>query len=150
MQGGACHPAVPGGPGADILPHPGGHVVFDPATCRSCSLCSKRCPCEAIRLDKEAKVWEIDRMRCIACGDCVEGCPFGSLTMEPEYFAPVVEHVAERYTITYVKPEKPAKNPAEESAGAKEEAPARARETGGARPRLDLFSILCYFNRFVR
>ncbi len=111
------YPAVPARTG----PLTRGHVVFDPATCRSCSLCSKRCPCEAIRLDKEEKVWEIDRMRCVACGDCVEGCPFGSLTMEPEYFSPVVEHVVERYTITYVKPEKPAKNPAEESAGAKEE-----------------------------
>jgi formate hydrogenlyase subunit 6/NADH:ubiquinone oxidoreductase subunit I len=73
----------------------------------------------AIRLDKEAKVWEIDRMRCIACGDCVEGCPFGSLTMEQAYLPPVVEQrAAERYTITYVKPEKPAKKPAEEGAGA--------------------------------
>lgn len=111
------YPAVPARTG----PLTRGHVVFDPATCRSCSLCSKRCPCEAIRLDKEEKVWEIDRMRCVACGDCVEGCPFGSLAMEPEYFSPVVEHVVERYTITYVKPEKPAKKPAEESAGAKEE-----------------------------
>ena len=57
-------------------------------------------------------------MRCIACGDCVEGCPFGSLTMEQEYLPPVVEHVVERHTITYVKPEKPAKKPTEESAGA--------------------------------
>lgn len=92
-----------------------GHVAIDPSTCRSCGLCSKRCPCEAIRLDKEEKVWEIDRMRCIACGDCVEGCPFGSLTMEQSYHPPVTEHVVERYTITYVKPEKPAKKPAEES-----------------------------------
>lgn len=98
-----------------------GHVVFDPATCRSCNLCAKRCPCEAIRLDKEANIWEIDRMRCIACGDCVEGCPFGSVTMEQDYFPPVMEHAVERYTITYVKPEKPAKKPAEESAGVKEE-----------------------------
>ncbi len=96
-----------------------GHVAFDPSTCRSCGLCSRRCPCVAIRLDKEAKVWEIDRMRCIACGDCVEGCPFGSLTMERAYLPPVVEQrAAECYTITYVKPEKPAKKPAEEGAGA--------------------------------
>lgn len=111
------YPAVPARTG----PLTRGHVVFDPATCRSCSICSKRCPCEAIRLDKEEKVWEIDRMRCIACGDCVEGCPFGSLTMEPEYFSPVVEHVVESYTITYVKPEKPAKKPVEESTDVKEE-----------------------------
>ena len=109
------YPAVPARTG----PFTRGHVTFDPATCRSCGLCSRRCPCVAISLDKEAMVWEIDRMRCIACGDCVEGCPFGSLTMEQAYLPPVVEQRAvERYTITYVKPEKPAKKPAEESAGA--------------------------------
>ncbi|MDK2989027.1 MAG: ech hydrogenase subunit [Methanoculleus sp.] len=105
------YPAVP----ARRCPLTRGHVTIDPSTCRSCGLCSRRCPCEAIRLDKEEKVWEIDRMRCIACGDCVEGCPFGSLTMEQDYLPPVTEHVVERYTITYVKPEKPAKKPAEES-----------------------------------
>jgi formate hydrogenlyase subunit 6/NADH:ubiquinone oxidoreductase subunit I len=94
-----------------------GHIAFDPATCRSCGLCSRRCPCEAIRLDKEEKVWEINRMRCIACSDCVEGCPFGSITMERDYLPPVVELVVERHTITYVKPEKPEKKPKEESAG---------------------------------
>ncbi|MFA5613638.1 MAG: 4Fe-4S binding protein [Methanoculleus sp.] len=104
------YPAVP----ARTSPITRGHVVFDPATCRSCGICSKRCPCVAIRLDKEEKVWEIDRMRCIACGDCVESCPFGSLAMEQEYLPPTVEHVVDSYTITYVKPERPAKKPAEE------------------------------------
>jgi formate hydrogenlyase subunit 6/NADH:ubiquinone oxidoreductase subunit I len=109
------YPAVPARTSAITR----GHVAFDPSTCRSCGLCSRRCPCVAIRLDKEAKVWEIDRMRCFACGDCVDGCPFGSLTMEQTYLPPVVEQrAAERYTITYVKPEKPAKKPAEEGAGA--------------------------------
>ncbi|MDV2481328.1 4Fe-4S dicluster domain-containing protein [Methanoculleus sp. Wushi-C6] len=109
------YPLVP----ARTCPLTRGHVVFDPATCRSCGLCSRRCPCEALHLDKETKVWAIDRMRCIACGDCVEACPFGSLAMEPAYLPPVVEQrVAECHTITYVKPEKPAKKPAEEGAGA--------------------------------
>jgi ech hydrogenase subunit F len=104
------YPEVP----ARTSPLTRGHVTFDPATCRSCGLCSRRCPCEAITLKKEEKIWEIDRMRCIACGDCVEGCPFGSLTMEQDYFQPVVEHVVERHAITYVKPEK---KPEKENAG---------------------------------
>jgi formate hydrogenlyase subunit 6/NADH:ubiquinone oxidoreductase subunit I len=107
------YPLVP----ARTCPLTRGHITFDPATCRSCGLCSRRCPCEAIRLDKEEKVWEINRMRCIACGDCVEGCPFGSITMERDYLPPVVEFVVERHTITYVKPEKPERKPKEESAG---------------------------------
>ncbi|NLA38294.1 MAG: 4Fe-4S dicluster domain-containing protein [Methanomicrobiales archaeon] len=108
------YPAVP----ARTTPITRGHVVFDPATCRSCALCSKRCPCVAIHLDKEAKVWEINRMRCIACGDCVESCPFGSLAMEQDYLPPTEEHVVDSYTITYVKPERPAKKPAEEGVDA--------------------------------
>ena len=107
------YPAVP----ARTSPLTRGHVVFNPAACRSCGLCSRRCPCEAIRIEKEAKIWEIDRLRCAACGDCVEGCPLGGLTMEQTYLPPVVEHTVERHTITYVKPEKPEKKPKEESAG---------------------------------
>ena len=96
------YPAVP----ARTSPITRGHVVFDPATCRSCGICSKRCPCVAIHLDKEEKVWEIDRMRCIACGDCVESRPFGSLAME-QILPPTVEHVVDSHTITYVSPSGP-------------------------------------------
>ncbi|NLZ29996.1 MAG: 4Fe-4S dicluster domain-containing protein [Methanomicrobiales archaeon] len=108
------YPAVP----ARMTPVTRGHVAIDPATCRSCGICSKRCPCVAIRIDKEEKIWEIDRMRCIACGDCVESCPFGSLTMEQEYLPPTVEHVVDRYTITYVKPERKPKAKEEGAADA--------------------------------
>jgi len=108
------YPAVP----ARKSPITRGHVVFNPATCRSCGLCSRRCPSGAINLDKEANFWEIDRMRCVACGECVEGCPFDSLTMDQDYFQPLVDRVVERYTITYVKPEKPEKKPKEEGENA--------------------------------
>ncbi|HZD44082.1 MAG TPA: 4Fe-4S binding protein, partial [Methanomicrobiales archaeon] len=83
-----------------------GHVTIDPARCISCGLCMRRCPAQAIRVDKAEKVWEIDRFRCIACDACVEGCPTKCLTMETEYIAPATERAVDRYPITYVKPER--------------------------------------------
>ena len=67
------YPEVP----ARVTPGTRGHVAIDPATCRSCGICSKRCPCVAIRLDKEAKVWEIDRMRCSLAVTALR-VPFGT------------------------------------------------------------------------
>jgi ech hydrogenase subunit F len=96
------YPAVPQRP----CPITRGHVTIDPARCISCGLCMRRCPAQAIRVDKAEKVWEIDRFRCIACDACVEACPAKCLIMETDYIQPVTERTIERYPITYVKPEK--------------------------------------------
>jgi ech hydrogenase subunit F len=100
---------------ARVSPITRGHVVVEPSECISCGLCMRRCPSQAIQVEKEEKTWEIDRLRCIACNACVEACPAKCLTMEQEYIAPVVERTVERVPITYVKPER---KPKEEKAGA--------------------------------
>jgi ech hydrogenase subunit F len=67
-----------------------GHVVIDIAACILCSLCSKKCPCDAIVVDKTAKSWTIDRMKCIQCSACVDACPKKCLCMDQQY-SPVSE-----------------------------------------------------------
>jgi formate hydrogenlyase subunit 6/NADH:ubiquinone oxidoreductase subunit I len=62
-----------------------GHVVIDINTCIFCSICAKKCPCDAIAVDKTAKTWAIDRMKCIQCGACVEACPKKCLCMDQQY-----------------------------------------------------------------
>jgi len=88
-----------------------GHIVFDPSKCTSCTICMKRCPSQAIVVDKTAKTWSIDRFKCVICGSCVDLCKFGVLSMETSYSsaATLEERKADTYEITYVKPEKPAK-----------------------------------------
>lgn len=88
-----------------------GRVAFDGSTCISCRICMRKCPSDAICLDPKEKTWQIDRLRCIVCSSCVDTCPTHSLSMENAYTAPLSAHQGkETFPITYVKPEKPAKN----------------------------------------
>lgn len=89
-----------------------GHLVFDPSKCTSCMMCMKRCPSQAITIQRDEKIWTLDRFRCVMCGNCVDVCKFDSLWMEREYAksATPAERSVEIYNITYVKPERPKKD----------------------------------------
>lgn len=89
-----------------------GHIVFDPSKCRSCTICMKRCPSQAIVVDRAENTWTIDRFRCIICSQCVELCKFGGLSLATEYSACATpeERGTETFAITYVKPERPKKD----------------------------------------
>ena len=62
-----------------------------PESCQACSLCVKRCPVEALRIEdspvaknkhrKAAKL--IHPNQCLGCGVCVYKCPTQSLSLEP-------------------------------------------------------------------
>ena len=49
-------------------------------SCVYCTLCAKKCPAEAITVDRENKTWAVDEEKCIKCGVCVEKCPQKSLS----------------------------------------------------------------------
>lgn len=64
-------------------------VRTDPATCRGCGLCVKRCPMDALSLEKSPEARNkkgvaavADSERCIGCGVCVYKCPASSLSLE--------------------------------------------------------------------
>lgn len=67
-----------------------GKPVLDTEKCRGCAKCACEmiCPAEAC---KKINIGEgIDRLafwydRCIFCGECAERCPFGAVTMTPEF-----------------------------------------------------------------
>ena len=67
-----------------------GPLVNDLETCIFCSLCAKNCPQNAIKVDRKAKLWEIDHALCVQCGKCIRKCPKKSLSFE----APVPEGTA--------------------------------------------------------
>ncbi len=71
----------------------------------------KRCPSQAIVVDRTAKTWTIDRFKCVICGSCIELCKFNVLSMETGYSTAATpeERGTEVFAITYVKPERPKK-----------------------------------------
>ncbi len=79
------YPAV----AAKSSPNTRGHVAIEVSQCVFCGICRKKCPTLAIKVDREAKTWEIERLKCIACGNCCEACPKQCLSMDNAYSRPV-------------------------------------------------------------
>ena len=53
----------------------GGKPVMDAEKCVYCTLCAKKCPQEAIHVERKEKVWKLDEEKCVECGICAEACP---------------------------------------------------------------------------
>lgn len=66
--------ASAGGGGGANIPVKGDDCVY-------CGLCAKKCPVEAITVDRAAKSWAVDAGACVGCGTCVDSCPKKCLTM---------------------------------------------------------------------
>ena len=73
-----------------------GHIVNDFDNCILCSLCQRKCPSGAITVDRAGKSWAIDRMACVQCGNCVNGCPKKCLSIEPGYTPPSDNKVVDK------------------------------------------------------
>ena len=55
-------------------------VILGP-DCIYCGMCMRKCPMEAITVDRATKSWSINRERCVWCGICVAGCPKKTLSI---------------------------------------------------------------------
>ncbi len=84
-----------------------GHISVDIDTCVLCGLCSKKCPANAITVDRAGRTWAIERFGCIQCGYCVESCPKKCLAMEHTYTDPD----SSKKIDSYQKPPEPPKEP---------------------------------------
>ncbi|MBJ6726016.1 NADH-quinone oxidoreductase subunit NuoI [Geomesophilobacter sediminis] len=68
-------------------------VSHENAKCVACYLCPTVCPAKCITVEagedanhnKFAAKYEIDMLRCIFCGYCVEACPVDALKMTEEF-----------------------------------------------------------------
>ena len=58
-----------------VKPRDDGKPVNDPSRCVYCTLCAKKCPVQAITVDRTAKTWTLDEDKCIACGTRAQTCP---------------------------------------------------------------------------
>ncbi len=68
-----------------------GHIDFDISQCSLCTLCSKRCPADAISVDRKSKTITFSPLQCIACGVCVQDCAKGAVKMYEQWSVPVTE-----------------------------------------------------------
>ncbi|OGV51278.1 MAG: hypothetical protein A2X49_03690 [Lentisphaerae bacterium GWF2_52_8] len=99
-----------------------GHIEIDSSKCILCTLCAKKCPADAIVVERKDKFWQIDRFRCIACNACVDACPKKCLTMNKQYtFADTTK--AKSVLKVNVEPPPPPKKEAPPVAPATETAP---------------------------
>lgn len=90
-----------------------GRVAINIDDCIMCGLCMKKCPADAITVDREHKTWSIQRMSCVQCSLCVNGCPKKCLSMEQHYSEPA----AEKTVYTVAQPVKESEKPSEQTAG---------------------------------
>jgi len=72
-----------------------GHIAIDIEACIFCGICSRKCPTDAIDVDRNAKTWTIRRMSCVQCSCCVEACPKKCLLNEAAYTAPDVVKIVD-------------------------------------------------------
>jgi ech hydrogenase subunit F len=80
-----------------------GSIVIDIEKCSMCTLCQKKCPTEAIVVKRQEKIWEIDRLRCISCSACVDGCPKKCLSMITVYSPSVSKRSIDSFVQTESK-----------------------------------------------
>lgn len=62
-----------------------GRIHFEEGKCTFCSLCELKCPPDAIKVDRQGRIFAIDHLLCILCGACVEACQKGSLSMDEKH-----------------------------------------------------------------
>ena len=84
-----------------------GRIVFDKNTCILCSICARRCPADAIVVNRATGKWELDAFRCIICGECVAACPKKSITMSNERRHGSETQVIETFMMEPPKPPAP-------------------------------------------
>ena len=73
------------GPASASAPGPvpaGAKPVNDASHCVYCTLCAKKCPQEAIEVERASKTWKLDGEKCIGCGLCAASCPKKCLNMQ--------------------------------------------------------------------
>ena len=58
-----------------VEPRGDGKPVADMSKCIFCTLCAKKCPQEAIEVNRAEKTWKLNEDDCIACGNCETVCP---------------------------------------------------------------------------
>lgn len=107
-----------------------GRIDMEPDKCILCSICAKKCPADAITVDRATGKWELNALRCIICGECVNSCPKKTIHMSNARR----HSMAEKEIVTHhVEPPKPAPRPNPQAAAVAKPAP-NAANTNNVSP----------------
>jgi len=79
-----------------------GSIAIEIETCIFCTICARKCPTDAIVVDRAKKELELSRFECIVCAACIDACPKKSIKMLPELDSPSHEKTTEKYTASAV------------------------------------------------
>jgi len=74
-----------------------GSIQIDIDACIFCGMCQRKCPTQALVVNRQDKSWEIDVLRCIMCRYCVEVCPKKCLIQDNFYHPPTRGKVIRKY-----------------------------------------------------
>ncbi len=75
----AAAEAAPAAPA--VQPRGDGKPAQDPAKCVYCTICARKCPGEALTVDRAAKTWTLDEDKCVSCGTCADVCPKNAIVL---------------------------------------------------------------------
>ena len=64
-----------------VQPRGDGKPVQDPAKCVYCTICARKCPGEALTVDRKEKTWKLEEDKCVACGTCADVCPKNAIVL---------------------------------------------------------------------
>lgn len=89
-----------------LPPNTRGHIDFDMEKCIFCTLCAKRCPADAIVVDRKGKTLDFNPFRCIVCEYCLEGCAKDAITLCEQWRTPEKEmHISNYFARSEEKQE---------------------------------------------
>ena len=71
--------AAPAAPAVE--PRGDGKPTQDPSKCIYCTICARKCPGEALTVDRKEKIWKLDEDKCVACGTCADVCPKNAIVI---------------------------------------------------------------------
>ena len=75
-------PAAGAAPAAPaVQPRGDGKPAQDPDKCVYCTICARKCPGEALTVDRKEKTWKLDEDKCVACGTCADVCPKNAIVI---------------------------------------------------------------------
>ncbi len=79
-----------------------GFVAVDTYKCILCGACSKTCPSQSIKIDKNNLAIKINYAKCMSCGYCINNCPQSAMLFSKEFEGASNQETAFTYTFNII------------------------------------------------
>ncbi|MEZ0536913.1 4Fe-4S dicluster domain-containing protein [Caldicellulosiruptoraceae bacterium PP1] len=65
-----------------------GSIDIEIDKCIFCGICQRKCPSNAIVVNKADKTWTLNQYKCVICNVCVESCPKKCILSNEQFNTP--------------------------------------------------------------